>query len=76
LPEHLQKIQREAAISAGPTATLEAASGEIVPLDEMERIAIEHALRKCSGNVVEAAGKLGLGQATMYRKIKRYGIEK
>jgi DNA-binding NtrC family response regulator len=50
-------------------------AADIRPIDEMERQAIVDALAKCNGNVREAAKLLGLGQATVYRKIKRYGLE-
>ena len=49
-------------------------SGKILPLDVVERYAIESALRLCLGNVSEAASKLKIGQATLYRKIKQYGL--
>lgn len=48
------------------------------PLTEMERIerdAIAQALAAAQGNVRTAAKSIGLGQATVYRKIKKYGIE-
>jgi DNA-binding NtrC family response regulator len=49
---------------------------EIPPrtLDEIERQAIVEALNQARGHVREAARALGLGQATVYRKVKRYGI--
>ncbi|MFH1874226.1 MAG: sigma-54 dependent transcriptional regulator [Pseudomonadota bacterium] len=47
---------------------------KIVPLELVERYAIEAALRKCYGNVAEASNKLKIGQATLYRKIKQYGL--
>ncbi len=40
----------------------------------MEKEAIIHALLQTEWNVVQAARILGLGQATVYRKMKRYGI--
>lgn len=43
-------------------------------LDELEKLAIEAALRHASGNVKEAAQKLGIDRSTMYEKIKRYEI--
>lgn len=46
----------------------------ILPLEMIERYAIEAALKKCLGNVSEAARKLKVGQATLYRKIKEYGL--
>lgn len=47
---------------------------QIMPLDLVEKYAIESALRKCMGSVADAADKLKIGQATLYRKIKQYGL--
>ncbi len=44
------------------------------PMDQIEIQAIRDALASTHGNVREAAKLLGLGQATVYRKIKRYQI--
>jgi DNA-binding NtrC family response regulator len=43
-------------------------------IDRLEKGAIVDALRRVGGNVREAARMLGFGQATVYRKIKRYNI--
>lgn len=43
-------------------------------MDDIERQAILYTLTQTSGNVGDAARVLGLGPATVYRKIKRYGI--
>ena len=48
---------------------------KIVPLPLVEQYTIESTLDKCNGDVVLAAKKLQIGQATLYRKIKRYGIK-
>lgn len=42
---------------------------------ELERMAILQALRVSGNNRKKAAQALGIGEATLYRKIKRYGIE-
>ncbi len=47
---------------------------EILPFTEVEKREITRALRICGGNVSQAAERLGLGQATLYRKIKKYDI--
>lgn len=47
---------------------------DLRPIDRMEKEAIVEALKKSGGNVRAAAKLIGLGQATVYRKIKRYGI--
>jgi transcriptional regulator of acetoin/glycerol metabolism len=44
------------------------------PIERHERAAIVDALRRMDGHVVDAARLLGLGQATVYRKIKEYAI--
>jgi len=46
----------------------------IVPLSELERRAILHALKVTRNNVTRAARALGIGRATMYRKLDRYKI--
>jgi len=51
-------------------------SGEILPFWLTEKLEIEKALRSTGGNVAEAAKKLQLSQATLYRKIQKYGLER
>ncbi|MBI3981793.1 MAG: sigma-54-dependent Fis family transcriptional regulator [Gemmatimonadetes bacterium] len=41
---------------------------------EVERAAIEGALRETRGNRRRAAERLGIGERTLYRKIKEYGL--
>ena len=51
--------------------------GEItrgMTVDQMERVLIEQALRETKGNRRDAAAKLGIGERTLYRKIKRYKL--
>jgi two-component system, NtrC family, response regulator HydG len=45
-------------------------------LEEAERILIEQTLEWSGGNRQEAAKALGIGQRTLYRKIKQYGFAK
>ena len=73
LPDFMQTIDQSAKRPTVP-AVLKKEGGGIVPLEVMERYLIEEALRQCTGNVAEAAKKLKIGQATMYRKIKQYGF--
>jgi DNA-binding NtrC family response regulator len=42
---------------------------EVVPLRELERRAIQHALKVTQGSVSKAAKMLGIGRATLYRRI-------
>ncbi len=47
---------------------------DIVPLEELERRAIMAALRATDNNVTQTAQALGINRATLYRKLKRYGL--
>ena len=47
---------------------------DIVPLDDMKRLAVEQAFAACGGNAERAATELGIGRATMYRLLKKYDI--
>jgi DNA-binding NtrC family response regulator len=48
---------------------------EIVTFEEEERLIILRALELTQWNVQEASNRLGLGRATIYRKIERYGLK-
>ena len=45
-------------------------------LASYEQAAIQNAMQKCSGNRRKAAKILGIGVATLYRKLKVYQIQK
>jgi len=44
------------------------------PLEEIERIFITETLKLTGGNREQAASLLGIGERTLYRKIKEYGF--
>ncbi|MFH1312146.1 MAG: sigma-54 dependent transcriptional regulator [Candidatus Eisenbacteria bacterium] len=44
------------------------------PIRDMERELIEKTLRDVNGNRKKAAGLLGIGERTLYRRMKEYGI--
>jgi DNA-binding NtrC family response regulator len=44
-------------------------------MEELEEEAIRAILRETAGNRRKAAESLGIGERTLYRKIKKYGIE-
>ena len=45
-------------------------------IDFWERKLIQEALKRTSGNIPDAAKLLGIGRATLYRKVEEYGIER
>jgi two-component system NtrC family response regulator len=42
--------------------------------EEVERQHIQSVLRRCDGNISQAAGELGISRPTLHELIKRYGI--
>ena len=49
--------------------------GKVRTINELESIAIENAIHEFGGNLTEAAKALGIGRATLYRKVKQYNID-
>jgi DNA-binding NtrC family response regulator len=47
----------------------------IIPFEKLKEESIRHALKITNGNIVEAAKKLQLGRATIYRLMEKYNIE-
>src|SRR6266568_853010 len=43
-------------------------------LEEVERVLIQKALARASGNVTDAAKALGLSRSALYRRLKRHGL--
>ena len=46
-------------------------AAQVVPLVEYELMVIEAALHACDGNLSECARRLGIGRATLRRKLAR-----
>ena len=64
------------ALDGAPTVTVEAGLAALVgrPLEEVERILITETLKLTGGNREQAAELLGIGERTLYRKIKEYQL--
>jgi two-component system, NtrC family, response regulator AtoC len=63
-------IDEPRAASAGPSI----GGGKVMPLADLEREAILHALEVVHGNRRKAAELLGIGERTLYDKLKKYGV--
>ena len=55
-----------------PSDTAESAKG--MNMEQMEKLMIEQILEDTRGNRKEAARRLGIGERTLYRKLKKYNL--
>lgn len=62
------------ALAALPASDLFGREDESDDFEQAERAAVIRALVRTQGNVSEAARTLGIGRATLYRRMKRLGI--
>jgi transcriptional regulator of acetoin/glycerol metabolism len=60
-------------ISPSPSGDALGPAG-VIPLAEMEKRAILHAIQVTKGDRTLAADLLGIGRTTLYRKLKEYGL--
>jgi transcriptional regulator of acetoin/glycerol metabolism len=62
-------------VLAFPAPGAHSADKKIQKMDDIEAHAIENAIVQYKGNLTEAAKALGIGRATLYRKVKQYHID-
>ena len=67
--------QRGSAISAVTQESVGSAVNDFsgMTLEKIERMAIEQAISRSSGNICKAARGLGVSPSTIYRKLERWG---
>jgi DNA-binding NtrC family response regulator len=65
---------RAAAGLAAPLAVVPGPALAATDLEDLERSAIERVFRQVNGDKAAAGKLLGISRATLYRKLKRYGI--
>ncbi len=68
-------LEASGQIRPRPVVDLLGRDGGLCGLDGAERAAVIRALTRAQGNVSEAARALGLGRATLYRRMKRLAID-
>ena len=66
-------LQLSPAVAAGGDLSTLAA---VLPLAEVERQALVHALEVADNNVTQAAQALGINRSTLHRKLKKYDLSK
>jgi len=72
LPQHIKAADKSGFFDQPGTIFTD---DNIVPFEKIKEEAIRHALRVTKGNIVEAAKRLQLGRATIYRLMEKYSIE-
>jgi DNA-binding NtrC family response regulator len=72
LPQHIKAADKSGFFDQPGTIFTD---DNIVPFEKIKEEAIRHALRVTKGNIVEAAKRLQLGRATIYRLMEKYTIE-
>jgi len=72
LPPNLEANGRAAPKPATPGPASPAPEPDLLNLYEVERRTIERAVARSGGNITEAARLLGIGRATLYRKLTAY----
>ena len=75
LPEEIAPLVREEGDGRVPDGLSGADSLVGRPLNDVERYYIQRALELTDGRREEAATLLGIGERTLYRKIKEYGLK-
>jgi DNA-binding NtrC family response regulator len=80
VPEESWDVEKPIDVLAGEGSGDAPAAGAVVyrsgmTMEGMERAAIATALQECRGNRRKAAQMLAIGERTLYRKIKKFGMD-
>jgi DNA-binding NtrC family response regulator len=62
------------AIAGARTSSSFESISENMSIDEVESLLIKKVLRRCDGNISQAAEALGLSRSALYRRIEKYGL--
>jgi DNA-binding NtrC family response regulator len=68
-------VEGGAKILQFPQRTANSDAQKVKTMNELESLAISNAINEYNGNLTEAAKALGIGRATLYRKVKQYSID-
>ena len=67
-------LEKEGKLRPRPASDLFGREDEVTGFEKAERAAVIRALARAEGNVSAAARALGVGRATLYRRMQRLGI--
>ena len=72
LPPRIHSLHKQYACL--PTQSEDLTTTEIIPLEEVEKRALAHALKVTGNNIRQAAKALGVNRTTIYRKLEKYNM--
>ena len=72
LPPEIHSVGKQIHILTSQDSGLEIT--EILPLEEVEKRALAHALKATENNIRQTAKVLGINRATVYRKLEKYDL--
>jgi DNA-binding NtrC family response regulator len=72
LPPHIKASQTNGSVDLNGGLFTD---DSIIPFEKLKEESIRHALKVTNGNIVEAAKKLQLGRATIYRLMEKFNIQ-
>ncbi|QDT36214.1 sigma-54-dependent transcriptional regulator [Stratiformator vulcanicus] len=77
LPEEIAPLARDEDETGEILPTADSGADQLIgrPMNEVEKYYIQRALEVTSGKREEAAKMLGIGERTLYRKIKEFGLK-
>jgi len=58
-----------------PVPNANSVAPRVTKMEELELEAIQNAIKQFNGNLTEAAKALGIGRATLYRRVKYFKID-
>lgn len=68
------RLEANGALTPGPASDILGREDGPTGFEKAERAAVVRALARAQGNVSQAARQLGIGRATLYRRMKRLGL--
>ncbi|MEM5476413.1 GAF domain-containing protein [Pacificibacter sp. AS14] len=70
----LYQLGQNGVIAPTPASDILGRDGDVSALERAERAALKRAIARAGGNVSAAARELGIGRATLYRRMNRLGL--
>jgi Nif-specific regulatory protein len=69
------ELERHGCVALSPLPAIDEGEARVQPLGQLEKAAIQRALRASGGNRDQAARQLGVSRATLFRKLKRLDLK-